>query len=139
MPPLNAALNGTATVLLLVAFARIRRGDVRGHRNAIFAALGASAAFLASYVVYHYHAGSRRFWGEGALRTAYLAILLTHTVLAAVLPFLVARTVFLGLRDRRESHRRWARWTFPIWLYVSVTGVAIYVLLYPLDPGKRPS
>lgn len=138
MPAMNAALNLTATTFLLVAYRRIRRGDVAGHRRAIFAALGASAAFLASYLVYHALAGSRRFGGEGALRTAYLAILLTHTVLASAVPFLAARTVWLGLKDRREAHRRWARWTFPIWLYVSVTGVVIYLMLYHLDPGAAP-
>jgi len=135
MPAMNAALNATATTFLVVAFRRVKRGDVPGHKRAIFAALGASAAFLANYVVYHLLAGSRPFWGEGALRVGYLAMLASHVVLAAAVPFLAARTVFLGLRDRREEHRRWARWTFPIWLYVSVTGVVIYVMLYPLDPG----
>lgn len=136
MPALNAGLNASATACLLTAYVRVRRGDVAGHRRAIFAALGLSAAFLASYLVYHALAGSRRFQGDGAIRTVYLAILLTHTVLAAAVPFLAARTTWLGLKDRRAQHRRWARVTFPVWLYVSVTGVVIYVMLYHLDPGR---
>jgi len=138
MPAANAALNATSAVFLLVALRRVKRGDVPGHRRAIFWALGASGAFLANYLVYHALAGSKRYEGEGAMRTAYLAILISHTVLAALVPFLAGRTLYLGLKDRREQHKRWARWTFPIWLYVSVTGIVVYVMLYPLDPGRPP-
>ena len=139
MPAANAALNATSAVFLLVALRRVKRGDVAGHKRAIFCALGASAAFLANYLVYHALAGSKRYGGEGAMRTVYFAILISHTVLAASLPFLVGRTLFLGLKDRREQHRRWARWTFPIWLYVCVTGIVVYLMLYPLAPGQPPS
>lgn len=101
----------------------------------MLSALAVSAAFLASYVVYHALEGSRRYEGTGVLRTVYLAVLLSHVVLAAAVPFLAVRTAWLGLRDRRAQHRRWARWTYPIWLYVSVTGVVIYAMLYLLPAG----
>jgi uncharacterized membrane protein YozB (DUF420 family) len=133
LPTVNALLNGTSALLLLAGFHRIRRGDRNGHRGFMLAAVAASSLFLASYLVYHAHAGSVRFGGQGWVRPVYFLILISHTLLAvAVLP-LVFVTVLRALRGRFDSHRRIARWTFPIWLYVSVTGVVVYVMLYHLQ------
>jgi putative membrane protein len=133
-PTVNAALNATCAILLVVAYRAIRRLDITRHRRWMLAAAGTSTVFLASYLVYHARVGSVRFLGTGAARTVYLAVLLSHTVLAvAVLP-LVLRTLYLGLKRRDDSHRRLAKWTFPIWLYVSLTGVVVYVMLYHLYP-----
>lgn len=130
LPTLNAVLNSSAATLLLVGYRFIRQGRERAHKRAMVAAFGCSVLFLISYLYYHAHAGSRRYPGEGLDRTLYLVLLGTHTVLAAAVPFLAVRTLYLGFRDRRASHRRWARVTFPIWLYVSITGVLIYLVLY---------
>lgn len=130
LPTLNACLNGIATILLLVGYDRIRRREIAQHRACMLAAFATSIAFLISYVIYHYHAGSVRFPGTGVARGLYLLVLFTHVVLAAVLPFLAAATLYLGLRGDFGRHRRIARWTLPIWLYVSVTGVLVYVVLY---------
>ena len=132
LPTLNAALNALSAGLLLYGYVRIRTGDVAGHRRAMVAALASSTLFLASYLVYHAHVGSVRFQGQGLIRTAYLSILLTHTVLAALIVPLVATTVVRAARGRFEAHRRIARWTLPLWGYVSVTGVMIYWMLYRL-------
>lgn len=101
----------------------------------MLSAAGTSTVFLACYLVYHAHVGSVRFTGQGPVRPLYYAILITHTILAAAIVPLVLRTLFLGLRRRDDAHRRIARWTFPLWLYVSVTGVAIYLMLYQLYPS----
>jgi putative membrane protein len=138
MAAVNAVLNASSAVLLLAGRRRIAKGDVAGHRRLMLAAVGTSSAFLVSYLVYHALTGSRRYPGEGALRTVYLGVLLSHTVLAASLAWLVPRTVFLGLRDRRAEHVRIARWAYPIWLYVSVTGVVVYLMLYPFAPVASP-
>lgn len=195
----NAALNAAAAVLLLVGWALVKGGRVTAHKRVMLSALGVSVAFLVCYLWYHYHAGHVRFTHPGAVRYVYLAILASHTVLAAAVPFLAVWTVYLGLRatggsgdgplflsqgaapqhngeqekgtvplgnassegdgplfansdqrhhgattrkkgtvpDRvayRQRHRRWARWTFPIWLYVSITGVVVYAMLYHLWP-----
>lgn len=135
MPTLNAALNAASTVLLVLGRVRIARRDIAGHRRLMLAAVGTSSAFLVSYLAYHAIAGSTRYQGEGALRTVYFSILLSHTVLAASLAWFVPRTVFLGLAGRNAEHVRIARWTFPIWLYVSVTGVVVYLMLYPFAPS----
>ena len=132
LPALNATLNGIAAVLLVIGWVLIRRGRVRAHRAVMFSALACSVLFLASYLVYHYQVGSVRFQGTGAVRTLYFSILLTHTVLAALVPFLAAITLFRALRRHFPRHRAIARWTLPIWLYVSVTGVVVYVMLYVL-------
>lgn len=132
LPTLNAALNGLATVLLVAGWIFIRRRDIARHRLCMLAAFGVSVAFLLSYLVYHYHAGSVRFPDLGWVRTLYLGILLTHTVLAAAVPFLAVVTLVHALRSRFDRHRRIARWTLPIWIYVSVTGVVIYWMLYHL-------
>lgn len=132
LPTLNASLNALAAGLLLLGYAAIRSGRREVHRRLMLAALCTSAAFLASYLVYHFHVGSVRFTGQGTVRTVYLSILLTHTVLAAASVPLVGATLFKALSGRFESHRRWARWTLPVWAYVSVTGVVIYWMLYRL-------
>jgi uncharacterized membrane protein YozB (DUF420 family) len=132
LPTLNAVLNALSAGFVLFAYARIRRRDVAGHRRAMIAALVSSALFLASYLVYHAAVGSVRFPRTGAVRTLYLSILLTHTVLAAAIVPLVLATVHRAWRGRFEAHRRLARWTLPLWVYVSVTGVVIYWMLYRL-------
>ena len=132
LPALNAALNAAAALALLVGFWLIRRGRWRAHRAAMVTALVLSAAFLASYLVYHFNVGSVRFSGEGWVRRLYLGILLTHTVLAAAVPVLALITLSRALRRHFPRHRAIARWTLPIWLYVSVTGVVIYWMLYRL-------
>lgn len=132
LPTLNASLNALAAGLLLLGYAAIRSGRREVHRRLMLAALCTSAAFLASYLVYHFQVGSVRFTGQGTVRALYLSILLTHTVLAAASVPLVGATLFKALSGRFESHRRWARWTLPVWAYVSVTGVVIYWMLYRL-------
>jgi uncharacterized membrane protein YozB (DUF420 family) len=129
-PTLNACLNATAAALLVAGFILIRRRRIDWHRRVMIAAFGTSVAFLISYLIYHYQAGSVRFEKTGAIRTVYLAILLTHTTLAAAVPFLAVITLRRALGARFEAHRRLARWTLPIWLYVSVTGVIVYWMLY---------
>lgn len=131
-PALNASLNATCAVLLLLGWALIKTGRREAHRWAMVSAFLCSAVFLACYLWYHFHAGSTRFQKTGPIRTVYLTILLTHTVLAtAVLP-VILRTLFLAVKGRFEEHKRWARWAFPVWLYVSVTGVTVYWMLYRL-------
>lgn len=130
LPALNAGLNAVTAALLITGWRLIRRGRRTAHRTVMIAALLTSAAFLTSYLVYHAHAGSVRFPGQGWIRPVYFAILLTHTVLAAVNVPLVLITAVRALRGRFDRHRAIARWTLPVWLYVSVTGVVIYWLLY---------
>jgi putative membrane protein len=130
LPTVNAILNGTAGVLLAIGWICIRRGQIDAHRRCMLAAFTASCLFLVSYVVYHAHAGSRPFTGQGLARTAYFAILITHVLLAAVIVPLALVTLRRGLRGDYVRHRRIARWTFPVWMYVSVTGVVIYLMLY---------
>ena len=130
LPALNASLNATAAVLLVVGYVLIRRGHVRRHRAVMIAACVVSAMFLASYLVYHAGTGSRPFPGQGPVRVVYFAILLTHVVLAAAVLPLALITLSLGLRARFDRHMAIARWTFPIWLYVSITGVIVYLMLY---------
>mgnify|MGYP001767224691 FL=1 len=130
LPTVNAILNATAATLLVAGFFLIRAGRREAHRRAMTAAFVCSVLFLASYLVYHFEAGSVRFRGTGGVRTFYLTVLLTHTVLAAVVPFLAVTTLVLARKGRFEAHRRLARVTLPVWLYVSVTGVVIYLMLY---------
>lgn len=130
LPALNAALNATAFVLLVLGWRAIRAGRIARHRAFMVSALAVSATFLASYLVYHYHHGSTPFAGEGAIRPVYYGILLTHTVLATVQVPLIVTTVAFAARDNFARHRRWARVTWPIWAYVSLTGVLIYLMLY---------
>jgi uncharacterized membrane protein YozB (DUF420 family) len=133
LPAVNASLNATAAVLLVVAWVLIRRRRVEAHRNVMLAAVGCSVLFLTSYLIYHAQVGSVRFPGTGTVRSVYLGILLTHTVLAAAVPVLAAITLTKAFRRRFASHARIARWTLPIWLYVSVTGVIVYWMLYRMQ------
>ncbi len=132
LPTLNAVLNGTAAVLLIWGFLLIKSRRIQEHRRVMLAAFGVSSVFLVSYLTYHAQVGSVRFQHTGSLRTLYLSILLTHTVLAASVPVLAIVTLNRGLRARFDRHMKIARWTLPIWLYVSVTGVVVYLMLYHL-------
>ena len=130
-PPLNASLNGLAGLLLVVGVWRIKRGDEPGHRKLMVGALATSTLFLASYLYYHFAFDVLvKYQGPDWGKTPYLLLLLTHTVLASAVPFLALRTAWLGYADRRAQHKRWAKWTFPIWMYVSITGVLVYLVLY---------
>jgi uncharacterized membrane protein YozB (DUF420 family) len=134
LPIVNATLNATATVLLLIAYSFIRQRKIEAHRRTMLTAFAVSCVFLVCYLVYHYNVGSVKFDKPGWVRTVYLVILFTHTVLAATVPFLAIITLRRGLKREDARHRKIARWTFPIWLYVSVTGVVVYVLLYQVKP-----
>ncbi len=130
LPTVNAILNSLATVCLVSGWFLIRAKKRIAHRNAMIAALTCSALFLTSYLVYHAQVGSVRFQGQGAVRTLYFTILISHTILAAILPFLAGVTVWRAAKKRFDRHVAIARWTLPIWLYVSVTGVVVYWMLY---------
>jgi len=130
LPALNASLNALSGVLLFVGFLCIKGGAREAHKRCMLGAMVSSSLFLASYLVYHYHAGSRPFPGVGLVRWAYFAILITHVVLAAGVVPLAIVTTARGLTGQFPRHRAIARWTFPIWMYVSVTGVVIYLMLY---------
>ena len=132
LPALNAALNGTSAVFLVAGYMLIRGGHRTLHKRCMLAALTSSALFLTSYVIYHANTGSRPFSGQGAIRVIYFAILITHVVLAAAILPLALMTATRGLRSQFDRHVRIARWTLPLWLYVSVTGVVIYLMLYQL-------
>ena len=135
----NASLNAISTLLLVTGYAFIRRKNIMAHKACMLSATVVSAAFLTCYLIYHFEVGSVKFQREGLVRTLYLAILLTHVVLAAVVPVLVSITLYRALRGQFDKHRRIARWTLPIWLYVSVTGVIVYLMLYQLFPGSPPA
>jgi len=135
LPTLNAALNATSAALLVLGWFLIRAGRRDAHRRAMTAAFACSALFLVSYLAYHAQVGSVRFRGTGTVRTVYLGILLTHTVLATAVAPLAVTAFVLARRGRFETHRKLARWTLPLWLYVSVTGVVVYVMLYRLSFG----
>ena len=132
LPLVNATLNAIAGTLLLFGYINIRRGRIQVHRRFMISALVASILFLISYVIYHANAGSKPFPGHGPIRAIYFFILITHVLLAATVPFLAIITLTHGLRSRFDRHVRIARWTFPIWMYVSVTGVIVYLMLYRL-------
>jgi uncharacterized membrane protein YozB (DUF420 family) len=132
LPALNATLNATSAVLLTIGWILIRRGHWRRHRAFMIAAFCTSVLFLVSYLTYHAHIGSKHFPGQGAIRVVYFTILLTHTVLAVVIVPLILITLSRGLSSRFDRHRAIARWTLPLWMYVSVTGVVVYVMLYQL-------
>ena len=134
LPVVNATLNALATVLLLTGYVLIRQRKIRWHRKVMLTAFAVSCVFLVCYIVYHVNVGSVRFDKPGWVRTAYLWILATHTVLAATVPVLAIITLRRALRAEFKKHLAIARWTFPIWLYVSVTGVIVYVLLYQVRP-----
>ena len=132
LPALNAFLNATAAVLLVIGYSLIRAGQIRRHRAVMISACVVSTLFLASYVIYHANIGSKPFQGRGTIRIVYFTILLTHVILAAAVVPMALITLTRGLRSRFDRHVRIARWTFPIWLYVSVTGVIVYLMLYRL-------
>jgi uncharacterized membrane protein YozB (DUF420 family) len=137
LPAWNALLNGLSACLLALGYAHVRRGRREAHRRCMLGACGTSVAFLISYLTYHASVQTvTRFVEPGWFRPIYLVILLTHTLLAAVLVPLVCVTLFLAWRQRFDTHRRIARWTWPIWMYVSVTGVGIYLLLYHVFPQR---
>ena len=132
LPAVNATLNATCAVLLVIGWILIKRGRIRQHRAVMIAAVCVSALFLVSYLVYHAQVGSVRFTRTGLIRTFYFSVLLTHTILAAAIVPMVLVTLSRGLSGRYDPHRKIARWTMPIWLYVSITGVVVYVMLYRL-------
>src|SRR5262245_791378 len=138
LPHVNASLNALATVLLIAGYILIKRRQEVAHKWTMLACFGVSGAFLVCYLTYHFNipGGSKRFptYPPDIVRYGYYAILLTHVILAAAVPFLAVATMWLGLADRRRAHRKLAWWTFPIWLYVSITGVIVYLLLYQLYP-----
>ena len=132
LPALNATLNGTAALLLAAGYVLIRTGRQEAHKRCMLGALTASVLFLLSYVIYHANTGSRPFPGTGPVRIVYFTILITHVVLAVTIVPLALITANRGLRAQFDRHVRIARWTLPLWLYVSVTGVVIYLMLYRL-------
>ena len=132
LPLVNASLNAIATVLLTVGYICIRRRRIAAHRAAMVAAFATSVLFLISYVTYHAHAGSRPFPGQGPVRVVYFVILITHIVLAATIPPLAGVTLWRAYRRRFDRHMKIARWTLPLWLYVSITGIVVYWMLYRL-------
>jgi len=132
LPAVNAALNAIAASLLVYGYVLIRRREFEKHRRVMLAAFGVSALFLVSYVIYHANAGSRAFPGRGPIRVVYFTILISHIVLAAAILPLALITLSRALRRRFDRHVPIARWTLPIWLYVSVTGVIVYLMLYQM-------
>jgi uncharacterized membrane protein YozB (DUF420 family) len=130
LPSFNAALNSLSAILLIAGYLFIKSRNIKAHRACMLAAFASSILFLISYLVYHYQVGSVPFKGQGGIRLVYFTILLTHTVLAITVVPLALVTLFRALKERFDRHRRIARWTFPIWLYVSVTGVVVYWMLY---------
>ncbi|CAA9255221.1 MAG: Terminal oxidase biogenesis protein CtaM, putative heme A, heme O chaperone [uncultured Adhaeribacter sp.] len=135
LPKLHALLNSLTALALLTGYYFVRNKNIRGHRFAMVTAFVLSAFFLISYVTYHYQAAPTRFGGEGTLKLVYYVILITHIVLAAVIVPLVLLSIYFAVSEQIPRHRRIARWTFPIWLYVAVTGVVVYFMIAPYYPG----
>ena len=131
-PTINAFLNGISAVLLFVGHSYIKRNNMRAHKRFMISAIVTSSLFLICYLYYHAHVGSVRFQGQGWSRPLYFTILISHTVLAAAIVPLVIITLTRALRERFDRHRAIARWTYPLWMYVSITGVIIYLMLYHL-------
>ena len=136
LPHLNAVLNSTSALLLVSGFRFIRLGRIRAHRNCQLAALFTSILFLISYLTYHFNHGATRFPGQGLVRPFYFVLLISHTILAVVIVPLIMITLYRAARGDFVRHRRIARWTLPLWLYVSVTGVIVYLMLYHLYPSS---
>jgi putative membrane protein len=134
LPALNATLNATSAILLAAGYRFIRRRQISAHKRCMLAACTTSALFLVSYLTYHYYVGSMPFRGQGWVRPLYFTILISHTILAATIVPLAIVTLFRAWKADFRKHARLARWTLPIWLYVSVTGVIVYVMLYQLFP-----
>ena len=136
LPHLNATLNAISAILLLFGFVQIRKRNIPAHKRFMLSACVSSTLFLISYVTYHSFYGSTTFKGQGWIRPLYFIILLTHTVLAVVIVPMILITLSRALKERFDGHRRVARWTLPLWLYVSVTGVIVYLLLYQIYPSR---
>lgn len=140
LPHINASLNSLATVLLVVAYVLIKRRQEKAHKWVMLACFGVSAVFLACYLTYHFNieGGSKKFpsYPPAVVRYLYYGILLTHVILAISVPFLAIGSIYLGLADKRKGHVRLTKWAFPIWLYVSVTGVIVYLMLYQIYPPR---
>ena len=137
LPHVNAAFNAVTIVFLAAGFAFIRAGNRARHRAAMIAALAASVGFLVSYLIYHFNSGLAKFGGEGIIRPIYFSILIAHVLIAVVITALVPMTAWRALTGRFEQHRRLARWTWPLWMYVAVSGVVVYVMavhLFPFPP-----
>lgn len=132
LPAVNAVLNGTAAILLVIGYLLIRQGKKEQHRKVMWAAFAVSSAFLVCYLVYHFFAGVVYFSRTGFIKTVYLTILGTHTALAAAVPVLAIMSLRRAVKGQFPRHRKIARWTLPIWLYVSVTGVVVYWMLYQM-------
>ena len=130
LPSVNAALNSLSAILLVAGYLFIKSRNIKAHKACMLAAFASSILFLISYLVYHYQVGSVPFKGQGGIRLVYFTILLTHTILAMTVVPLALVTLFRAFKESFDLHRRIARWTFPIWLYVSVTGVVVYWMLY---------
>lgn len=131
LPPFYAFINFLTAIALVVGYVNIKKGNIKVHRGAMLTAFGLSAVFLVSYVVYHTFGERTTYGGGGLLKYTYYFILLTHIVLAVIIVPLVLLSVYFGITDQRARHRRISRWTFPIWLYVAVTGVLVYLLISP--------
>ncbi len=138
LPAVNASLNGLSALFLALGYYSIKRGGKVAHRNCMLAAFTTSVIFLCCYLTYHYYAGATRFVNPGWFRPFYLLLLLTHTVLAVAIVPMILMTMNRALRERFDAHKRIARWTWPCWMYVSVTGVVIYLLLYKIFPQGLP-
>ena len=136
LPHLNAVLNSTSALLLVSGFRFIRLGRIKAHRNCQLAALSTSILFLISYLTYHFYHGATRFPGQGLVRPFYFVLLISHTILAVVIVPLIMITLYRAAHGDFVRHRRIARWTLPLWLYVSVTGVIVYLMLYHLYPVR---
>jgi uncharacterized membrane protein YozB (DUF420 family) len=132
LPTVNATLNAISGIFLFVGYLLIRRGRINAHRNAMLGAFGSSTLFLMSYLIYHANVGSRPFGGQGPIRIAYFAILISHVILAAAILPMAISTLSRGLRGKYVEHKRIAKWTFPTWMYVSITGVIVYLMLYQM-------
>jgi uncharacterized membrane protein YozB (DUF420 family) len=130
LPTVNAGLNATAAVLIGTGFYFIKQKNIRAHKVCMVAALAVSTLFLTSYVIYHYNVGSVRFTKQGWIRGVYFPLLISHVILAALVLPMVLRTTYLAFKGRFPQHVAIARWTFPVWMYVSITGVIVYVMLY---------
>jgi uncharacterized membrane protein YozB (DUF420 family) len=138
LPAVNATLNAISVALLICGYAFIRRKNVTAHKACMLSAFAVSILFLASYLTYHYHVGSVPFGGQGRARPVYFTILISHTVLAAAIPPLALVTLYRAWKEQFEKHRRIARWTLPIWIYVSLTGVVVYLMLYRIYGPALP-
>ncbi len=135
LPTINALLNTLSGILLTTGYLLIRQRKIAAHKNCMLAAFAVSTLFLGSYLIYHYHAGSKPFPGQGWIRPVYYTILISHILLAIVIVPLALRTLYLAWKERFDEHRRIAKITFPLWMYVSVTGVIIYLMLYQFYPA----